>query len=100
MTKQEEIREEIAERICDALEGDEWFSLAEGQKRFCRLYATNILSYLHSQGVVIKVERELPDLPISQDDYDIVFYPEKVYREAQNIMLKADYAAVEPLIKE
>ena len=58
MTKQEEIREGLAEELCKINGGiwnaanynDYWLEKADGA-----------LSYLHSQGVVIKVERELPE---------------------------------------
>ena len=54
-----------------------------------------ILAYLHSQGVVIKVDRELPDrasVVIIEGDQSVVI-PIK-------ILTNAGYEAVEPLIKE
>ena len=55
-----------------------------------------ILNYLHSKGVVIKVEGELPrgksNIGI-ETDID-VFYP---YNEAQDDMLKAGYCKVEEI---
>ena len=49
-----------------------------------------IFDYLNSQGVVIKVDRELPESD-----------PLNINRiEGIEAMLKADYVAVEPLIEE
>ena len=64
----------------------------------------DLLNYLDSQGVVLKVERELPDEDTSdikqllgvEDEYNCLFY----YFKAQETMLKAGYTAVEPLVKE
>jgi len=63
MTKQEKIREGLAERICDedlVMCGLSWQDVKEetplGQKnrRYYRNIAMKILNYPHSQGVVIK----------------------------------------------
>ena len=58
MTKQEEIRENLAEVLSFSHEPDEpeWAEMDEHKKRGYRNESLNILSYLHSQGVVIKVE--------------------------------------------
>ena len=81
MTKQEKIREGIAERIhlewCDwslnisekeALSPErierweqywvEYSELPEDVKKQDRIWADSLIQYLHSQGVVIKVDRE------------------------------------------
>lgn len=60
-----------------------------------------ILSYLHSQGVVIKVERELPEVPLwaIRDGIEIKS-ADIVYKLALQDMLRAGYVATEPLIKE
>ena len=56
-----------------------------------------ILSYLHSQGVVIKVDRELPQ--ITPAEYPVV--PEAIVAQrTQQDMLEAGYVAVEPIIEE
>lgn len=68
MTKQEKIREELAERICDedlVMCGRSWQDVKEetplGQKnrRYYRNIAMKILNYLHLQGGVLKAD-ELP----------------------------------------
>ena len=48
-----------------------------------------ILAYLHSQGVVIKVERELPSIADVQTADNLV-----------KVMLKTGFTAFEPLIKQ
>ena len=86
MTKQEEIREGIAIILESAGASREW--------------TLNILEYLHSQGVVIKVERELPSISWNSDDplYDIAFC--KGMSENLGNMLKSGYGtAVEPLVE-
>ena len=54
------------------------------------LVASDILRYLHSQGVVIKVDKELP-----LSDY---YFEDEAYETGQDDMLKAGYVAVEPII--
>ena len=91
MTKQEEIREGIKEIL-----------LPSGKESVITPYMSGIVSqlimeYLHSQGVVIKVERELPDCPGR-----VVADPEHLmlYKQMQEGFIKAGYAiAVEPLVK-
>jgi len=88
MTKQEEIREGIAIILESAGASKKW--------------TLNILEFLRSQGVVIKVDRELPDKNANNTWYD------DDLGEAGKIgwelgvedMLKAGYVAIEPLIKE
>ena len=54
MSKQEEIREGVGKRL------DLYIDEGSVEERLIKR-ADKILSYLHSQGVVIKVERELPE---------------------------------------
>ena len=66
-------------------------------------YADNILAFLHSQGVVIKVEREWPQPTTTEEAaskstqawlaraYEII---------GMDVLLKAGYIAVESLIEE
>ena len=95
MTKQEEIKGEIYRILYDVACSPypERGGLLENR-------ASQILAYLHSQGVVIKVERELPPRYFANrkkmpwvSDYD-------VEKNTQEEMLKAGYVAVEPLIEE
>lgn len=58
-----------------------------------------IFSYLHSQGVVIKVEKELP-FPMCTVRMNDPRYQDGAMIHAQKLMLEAGYVAVEPLIKE
>ena len=64
MTKQEELREGIG-RLVGGLFGEDWDTLPDVKSRNHYLYtdklqylktADDFLNYLHSQGVVIKVE--------------------------------------------
>ena len=75
----EEIREGI-DRILFALEAGE-ISVFEAKQK------------LHSQGVVIKVGRELGDI-VGEGEYHEGEQAERTW------MLKVGYVAVEPLIKE
>uniref|UniRef100_A0A6M3LRP6 Uncharacterized protein n=1 Tax=viral metagenome TaxID=1070528 RepID=A0A6M3LRP6_9ZZZZ len=58
--------------------------------------ASTLLDYLRSQGVVIKVDRELPETPRG-DPYDDYC---NGYIQAQEDMLEAGYVATESLIEE
>jgi len=80
MTKQEEIREGLGNVIA------QWHPLVTGD------LLDAILSYLHSQGVVIKVDRELP-----KECQDCALY--RSYSGGGIKLLKAGYVVVEPLIK-
>jgi len=64
-----------------------------------------LFTYLHSQGVVIKVDRELPKYPyplVTQvtGGMEVVDTWQKIYDETQQGMLEVGYVAVEPIIKE
>jgi len=89
LTKQEEIRE-----------GLENLQLFRWDAEVFYLTPTNItrvLSSLHSQGVVIKVERELSeweDHPFSLPQEELI------YGDAQEMLVQSGYVAVEPLMEE
>ncbi len=105
MTKQEEIREGLIE-IC-----------RERTSGAGKVLAGEILDYLHSQGVVIKVDRELPDdvlidfssnmesagkkfidTEITYDAY--VELTNKLALEADKKLTLAGYGAVESLVEK
>ncbi len=85
MTKQEEIREGIRNRLCDRCERGS--GCCDLRDKGCG-DEEEFISYLASQGVVIKVEQQLADI-------GIVYYNENVAK-----MLKAGYEAVESLIEK
>ncbi len=121
--KQEKIREGMAEYLWENRVGettasdwaDTWVELPEMNKEGYREDAGAFMIYLHSQGVVIKVDRELPldeyhmasQFPkIFNGRLDIVDYSEKKHEYLSNAkpimngMCKAGYVAVEPLIED
>lgn len=77
MSKQEEIQKGLG-----IVTGDEQMAFA-------------VMGYLHSEGVVIKEERELPEWALSGMGSPT---ENAIYRLAQKDMV--GYVAVEPLIKE
>ncbi len=95
-TKQEEIRERIAREYMAATDGE--YRDGDGSRS---IFVDQILSYLHSQGVVIKVEWELPE---------VYFETERLNNGNTNTISIAitddikkaysGYTAVEPLIEE
>jgi len=106
MTKQEEIRTEIKAYLAEAMDGIEF---TEDDEKGLDVMTENLLEYLHSQGVAIKMDRELPyateetvfgrlTWPVELMDPAHGTYIE-VYRLAQQDMGEAGYVAVEPLIK-
>ena len=90
MATREEIRLEIAD-ILGKNWGDNW----EVHNRV----AKEITTYLHSQGVVLKVDRELPKLyePLTatKEQNDMVRLG---YNSCKQDMLRAGYVATEPLV--
>lgn len=101
MTKQEEMREELAKEFYNARAsvGDMPWGQAQAVRTIgadlAYAKATEILEYLHSQGVVIKVERELP-----KPEIYINCWAQSGYALCQYHIEEAGYEAVEPLIKE
>jgi len=101
MTKQEQIREGIENILIKYKkslhkEGLIWKSKANVD--FRKFAAEDIMQYLHSQGVVIKVEGELPD---SKDFHWYNDWGGQCGRSGFELALKeikeAAYVAVEPL---
>ncbi len=96
MTKQEKIREGIAEWLWENRAGEttvqdwvnSWAKLPENRKQDFRKDATDFMIYLNSQGIVLKVDRELPECSIIPKTTGVCPYK------------KAGYGAVEPLIEE
>lgn len=101
-SKQEEIKEGVKDIIIDN-SGNISCLYTEPRNlhvELCLNIADKILSYLHSQGVVIKVDRELPKIPIKAfENYKEHELGEKC-RLTQRDMLKSGYVAVEALIRE
>ncbi len=91
MPTKEEIREGILKYIRAVVENE----------TECETQTDAILTKLHSQGVVIKVDRELPDVNQHNSEVVFPFNLEEicVYKQSQVDMLKAGYLAVEPLIE-
>lgn len=104
MAKQEEIREGVLKLT--TLRGDveaiigSWFLDHKEISKLAPLATKAIFKHLHSQDVVLKVERELPvcfgDFRTvknrRESDYATGFH------DCKDAMLKAGYEAVEPLI--
>ena len=93
MTKREEIREGVAQLVVEVGKPN----------RHSYAVADGMIRYLHSQGVVIKVERELPEYaPFPERN------PKPIEGAAfllgmdigREDMLGVGYVAIEPLIKE
>jgi len=100
MNKQEEIREWLMLLVLpdkQAIEGEWGSGEDDTAKENSYELVDKIISYLHSQGVVIKVDKELPIVPNYirlQDDGGW-----SAFRLSQRHMLCAGYEAVEPLIE-
>ena len=94
MTKQEEIREELARRL--AIRDDKGFLNHRTHKYIITdeqyEFTDRILRGLHSQGVVIKIDRELP-LQVA------CIKCHKLFDLSNEGLGRAGYVAVEPLIK-
>ena len=93
MTKQEEIQAGMAQYI--KLVGN------KPDVYTPEMCAEDLMEYLHFEGVVIKVERELPDKNVNHTWYKDEFGEAgKIgYDLAVKDMCDADYVAVEPLIE-
>ena len=100
MTKQEEIQEGIKGMLLFDMKLVSPMVSKELEYNANEL-ARAILAYLDSEGVVIKVERELPDKNVNHTWYKDEFGEAgKIgYDLAVKDMCDADYVAVEPLIE-
>ncbi len=87
MTKQEEVRDGL-QKIVDGYDST---LPIDKPCPHCEV-VIKILNYLHSKGVVIKVDRELPPAPWA------VYRIDEIAGKTQQSMLKAGYVAVEELI--
>lgn len=116
MNKQEEIREGIAETLY-GFEYDGWDKLSAGNRVMWLARADAVMNKEHSQGVVIKVDRELPDDIVERASNEARTVGEKfvegkisyneyisrfneIFDITNNDLLVAGYVAVEPLIGE
>ncbi|KKN29273.1 hypothetical protein LCGC14_0845790 [marine sediment metagenome] len=89
-TTKEEIRESVVEIMASCLSDND-----------VRPRVDELLQYLHSQGVVIKVDKKLPENRWPSSNY--VSHPHfepshDAVSEAQQDMLKAGFTKTEPLI--
>lgn len=91
----DKIREGIAKILLDSWEVDR-MQIHDNYDLDEEKAAKRIVEYLHSQGVVRKVDRELPDRCDDRLQNNSDF--EEGYIISQKDMLKAGYVAVEPLI--
>ena len=104
MPTREEIKVGLARRAYvwdkmrgEALSFEPFDKLSEEEQKAYYVLAELLTIGLHSQGVVIKVKRELPEWVKSE------YWNARsgnVYAGSQQEMLNAGYVAVEPLIKE
>ena len=102
MASREEIREGILGEIKSIIKaGTNLTKIAEAE-----CITDQIFNYLHSQGVVLKVERELPELPYCYHHPDTInlncFTCGDIVgqRNQRSNILRAGWEAVESLIKE
>ena len=97
MTKQEKIREEMANKVPKDCQSCESECVPLDNTDHCSEQyhiADLILFYLHSQGLVLKVDRELPEIKRNLKGLS----PEEITTLIQIDMEVAGYVAVEPLI--
>ena len=90
-------REEIKEGIRDALRQYHNLEMAkrpDDKTDYLYVIQESLINRLHSKGVVIKVDRELPRV-----DSCLEAVGKLIAVTAQSGMLKAGYVAVEPLIE-
>ena len=97
MTKQEEVKEGVQELIdkCYGSRNPDYPKLIifRPQK-----FLNELFPYLHSQGVVIKTERELPKVEWTLTGIETPSQAQKISKAFRKAY--AGYVAVEPLIKE
>ena len=98
MTKREEIREGIIRLMSECY--SRGISGRESPVFKPQKFLKELIPYLHSAGCVLKVERELPNVPQAE----IAPMYDKVFREGINAgqynMRKAGYVAVESLVEK
>ncbi len=105
MATKEEIREELAKRrYYDGMVGigsgiPKWEDRTEVEREYFRGKIKEDFWYLHSKGVVIRVDRELPTLAMHEPEESKQLTKGEVYGLCTVDMLKAGYSAVEPLIE-
>lgn len=105
MTKQEEIREGVAQQLAQ-FDGRDWGELSLEAKGTYKGRAIVLGCYLNSQGVVIRGKSELPENPhysVTSTDkllLDMVKRDRWVCDQAYTRMLKAGYVKVEPLVDD
>ena len=107
MTSQEEIKEGVAQWLSGYFKFG-WQQLDDKQHQQKLDEAQSLLSYLHSQGVVIKIDKKLLLISLKDAEEHDTKWAESNFtdslqefgKETQQNMLKAGYVAIEPLIKE
>ncbi len=98
-----DIREGIAKKLDDVFSDlDHWDCPEECGHKVCLIewrdnLTDELLQYLHSQGVVRKVEGELPEWELKNTGSEL---ENAIYRIARQDMLKAGYTLTVPLIEE
>ncbi len=100
MAIREEIRDGIESRIRDVITASQ-----VGEYHSVSIATEGIMNYLHSQGVVIKVDRELPRyeggfINALWDAMKMVNDENECKAGVKAILAKAGYEATESLIKE
>jgi len=93
MATREEIREGMALKLAIRDGYD------ESASKYYLLEANEWMQYLHSLGVVIKVDRELPKFAKNWDEDGHIFH-DAIVPVTKEDLAEAGYEAVEPLIKE
>lgn len=100
MTKQEEIRRELYIRSLKYFKDFQDALYNGGESCPTQCLVDELLEYLHSKGVVIKVERELPPSMANEVDWSGKVNWQAGYDHAEARYRLAGYEAVEPLVKE
>ena len=96
MTKQAEIQGVILnDRVRRPLIDLLWKELGDKTGAYCEILARKVLELEHSQGVVIKVDSELPKALYSA--YTVEGFTEEAVK---NDMINAKYTAFEPLVEK
>jgi len=107
MSKREEIRKGMSYKIIELVNALDESPDKETSRRIWDNFFLDLFEYLHSQGVVIKVDRKLPyskyvdGIFNSRKKSQAMDYIEKnaIYEDAQLDMLKVGFAVVESLIE-